>query len=299
VVRGAPAGLVGFRDEPANRPLWTKKILPVVLPGQSIKDISLFLLPHNADHYIITELTKAGVRRLVSALTTQPMDVPAMDNTEYDDLTDQPNPVRQTAFSTEHSSVQQAGRDINIYHRTTKSMRFKRWTIFSVAVVPVAVGTWIFWPTGADPGTEWHEVLRKSSYELAPATITCLDGVEDKVDLDTGKRGHGDQPSIPMCTADGGLADLILETDSIHTSSKNRRNLLTVERTAEATASFCASRIASPSASRQYAIPLGTLADGAQLCVQTDRDRIARVTVAHVPTQSAPTMLIDFVVWQK
>lgn len=55
-----------------DRPKWTKKLLPVVLPGSTVDDIPLFLQPHVADHYIVTEFTKDGAAALIAALNGQP-----------------------------------------------------------------------------------------------------------------------------------------------------------------------------------------------------------------------------------
>jgi hypothetical protein len=56
----------------SDRAAWTRKLLPVVLPGRSVSDIPLFLQPRTADHYIVTELTPAGVEDLVMVITQLP-----------------------------------------------------------------------------------------------------------------------------------------------------------------------------------------------------------------------------------
>ncbi|GAB3491038.1 ATP-binding protein [Amycolatopsis cihanbeyliensis] len=57
----------------ANRPVWMPRILPMVLPGRSVEDIPLFLQPHCADHYRISELTAPGVAELVDVLRAGPV----------------------------------------------------------------------------------------------------------------------------------------------------------------------------------------------------------------------------------
>lgn len=67
---GDPARNLGGRSEMgllrellhSDRPRWTRRMLPVVLPGRSVDDIPLFLQPHTMDHYVIPSLTAAGVK---------------------------------------------------------------------------------------------------------------------------------------------------------------------------------------------------------------------------------------------
>jgi TIR domain len=47
---------------------WTKKILPVVLPGRSVEEIPLVFLPHIADHYLIDDFTAEGAASLLQVL---------------------------------------------------------------------------------------------------------------------------------------------------------------------------------------------------------------------------------------
>jgi hypothetical protein len=46
-----------------------RRILPVVLPGQSIENIPSFLAPHAATHYVITKFTLAGCEELLAAIS--------------------------------------------------------------------------------------------------------------------------------------------------------------------------------------------------------------------------------------
>jgi hypothetical protein len=48
------------------------KLLPVVLPGRSVDEIPVFLQPQTADHYLITEWSKAGAEDLLRTITGQP-----------------------------------------------------------------------------------------------------------------------------------------------------------------------------------------------------------------------------------
>ncbi|WP_285484198.1 SEFIR domain-containing protein [Amycolatopsis sp. NBRC 101858] len=70
---GAQSEVVVIRDQlHHDRPAWTRKLLPVVLPGHNIGEIPLFLQPFSADHYVISELTDVGIDDLLRTLTRQP-----------------------------------------------------------------------------------------------------------------------------------------------------------------------------------------------------------------------------------
>ncbi|MDT8913393.1 toll/interleukin-1 receptor domain-containing protein [Amycolatopsis sp. PS_44_ISF1] len=58
-----------------DRRTWTKKILPVILPGHRVDEIPLFLQPYAADHYRV-ELTEPGIEGILRVLTQQPRHVP-------------------------------------------------------------------------------------------------------------------------------------------------------------------------------------------------------------------------------
>lgn len=51
---------------------WTKKMLPVVLPGRSVDEIPLFLQPYTADHFIMPSITLAGAKDLLRVITRRP-----------------------------------------------------------------------------------------------------------------------------------------------------------------------------------------------------------------------------------
>lgn len=50
------------------RDIWTPKVLPVILPGETKDDIPSFLQPYSVDHYPIHELTERGVGELLKAM---------------------------------------------------------------------------------------------------------------------------------------------------------------------------------------------------------------------------------------
>ncbi|MDQ7802754.1 SEFIR domain-containing protein [Amycolatopsis sp. A133] len=59
-----------------NRQDWTRKLLPVVLPGHRVEEIPQFLQPRAADHYVIRSFTADGADELLRHLTRQPRHLP-------------------------------------------------------------------------------------------------------------------------------------------------------------------------------------------------------------------------------
>ncbi len=58
--------LLGHRQD------WTRKLLPVILPGHGVEEIPQFLQPRAADHYVIGSITPEGTDELLRHLTRQP-----------------------------------------------------------------------------------------------------------------------------------------------------------------------------------------------------------------------------------
>jgi len=56
----------------ADNEMWTKRILPVVLPGRRIDDIPLFLQPRTADHFVLPEITATAAEGLLRILHREP-----------------------------------------------------------------------------------------------------------------------------------------------------------------------------------------------------------------------------------
>lgn len=52
-----------------DREQWGPKLLPVVLPGESVENLPLYLQPRTMDHYEVEELTEEGIEDLLRALT--------------------------------------------------------------------------------------------------------------------------------------------------------------------------------------------------------------------------------------
>lgn len=56
-----------------DRETWTRKILPVILPGRSVDDIPLYLQPYCASHYRIPKISTAGVSELTRVIAGRPL----------------------------------------------------------------------------------------------------------------------------------------------------------------------------------------------------------------------------------
>ncbi|MEU7785621.1 SEFIR domain-containing protein [Amycolatopsis sp. NPDC049159] len=55
-----------------DRQDWTRKLLPVILPGHSVHEIPQFLSAHTNDHYPVTSFTPEGADSLLRHITRQP-----------------------------------------------------------------------------------------------------------------------------------------------------------------------------------------------------------------------------------
>jgi len=106
----------------ADRPTWTRKILPVVLPGRSVDEIPLFLQPYFGSHYVVAEVSASGVEELLRTITRQPAhpqpdlgNIPALPPRHISDETpphEIPNDGRAMHVHTVgHANIYQAGRD--------------------------------------------------------------------------------------------------------------------------------------------------------------------------------------------
>ncbi|ACU37861.1 toll/interleukin-1 receptor domain-containing protein [Actinosynnema mirum] len=77
---GTPDRSRGLQQEAAllrellyrDRGTWTRRILPVLLPGRSVDELPDFLQPYTASHYRVDALTSDGVEALLRVITQQP-----------------------------------------------------------------------------------------------------------------------------------------------------------------------------------------------------------------------------------
>jgi hypothetical protein len=163
------------------------------------------------------------------------------------------------------------------------------WSAAVIAVpVLVAAAVWQLWPDGegdasqatpngeppgdtAEPGLVTEDFTLRPSYFWTTADI-------DKLDIDTGEPGHGSQVQIPGNENPGGLAELILEPERLHTPDDEPRYLRVPDGTAVDPAA-CEARIASDADGMVGTIELTELAQGHTLCVRTDEGLTAVVEV--------------------
>ena len=85
--RGLQAEMRTLRDLcTADYPTWSRRILPIVLPGMSIDDIPLFLQPYNGDRYTIPSIDRSGVQNLLRTFTyvNVDLDMKGADDTSDD-----------------------------------------------------------------------------------------------------------------------------------------------------------------------------------------------------------------------
>ena len=260
--RGSQAEAAILRDKlTEDLANWTRKILPVVLPGNSVADIPGFLQPYAATHYLVGEITPAGISELLTAMSMRP-------------------PVTATRGPA----------------------RRRRRLVVPVVAAVVAVAAVMVWApwSGGDPVAEGAGLVesRRGTVTLVPESFACTSGVEDKIDLDTGQRGHGVQPQIPYssCASEGGLADLIVDEGRLHTASENQDTILLVPRDeTDLDGARCVVLIAD--GRLDHTLSLGDLRVGDRLCVRTDRGRVALVTLRRISAGS--TVVIHYVVWER
>jgi hypothetical protein len=92
-----------------DRTTWIRRILPVVLPENTVDNIPEFLLPYSATHYVIEDLTPDGILELRRTLLRQsahplpPLCKPA------------PLPPEESTSSTSRPA-QRGGQTINVNH---------------------------------------------------------------------------------------------------------------------------------------------------------------------------------------
>src|SRR6266540_3011731 len=71
--RGIQAEMTVIRDLlHCDRAAWTRKILPVVLPGGTLEGLPDFLGPYSLSHYRVQDLTPDGVDDLLRVISAQP-----------------------------------------------------------------------------------------------------------------------------------------------------------------------------------------------------------------------------------
>jgi hypothetical protein len=136
-----------------------------------------------------------------------------------------------------------------------------------------------------------------SSYKLISSSDFCPTG--DKVDLDTARSGYGGQPQLgdfmEECRVEGGLAELILEQDELHTP-KNSPLLYLLGAAGTNDQGTCRDALRQSERLRSR-VSLSELNVGDHMCVKTDQGSVSQVSITSVTRSVEAEMLIQFTTW--
>jgi hypothetical protein len=145
--------------------------------------------------------------------------------------------------------------------------------------------------------TKNRVVQNVASYLLVSASGLCP--TSDKIDLDTAHSGYGGQPQVgdilEECRVEGGLAELILERDEIHTP-KNSQLLYLLDANKAVDQEICRAAVRQVERLKSR-ISLSELHIGDHLCVMTDRQNFAQVTIVNLVRGIEAEMTIRFTTW--
>jgi hypothetical protein len=156
---------------------------------------------------------------------------------------------------------------------------------------------------GASVAASDEQVTSRSIQEVSSYTLTSSSGfcpTEDKIDLDTAHSGYGGQAQIgdyiDQCRIEGGLAELVLEDDSIHTPDHSRLLFLPMS---DDVLGHDECRVALRATEQlRSAVLLADLNVGNQLCVRTDEGNIAHLTILDMAMSSMSELTIEFTTWE-
>ncbi|MFF0488665.1 SEFIR domain-containing protein [Nocardia sp. NPDC004068] len=221
----------------ADRATWTRKLLPVVLPGGSPSDLPAFLQPQTADHYLVTEFTIAGAEDLLRALTGQPKDRQPTPNSRPLVLpgrpriapgpsakhpTPQPDSPPETpapaATTVAHQGIATgaitAGGSVRISNKVVEAAR--NHPVLTLVVLVAVVGAILFAlraATGANPSTTAGTVGAESVLPIPPGTVAPASdtsggrGIEVGPSAMVGTWTSSDGTEAKSFTENGGLCD--------------------------------------------------------------------------------------------
>ncbi|MEU4571326.1 MULTISPECIES: hypothetical protein [Nonomuraea] len=170
------------------------------------------------------------------------------------------------------------------------SMFAALWPLVASALATTASGT----PAPSAAATQPAVVAASDGYVLRPCswTMVCNDG--DKVDLDTGKPGHGGSDILVGPAREGGPAEVILEDDHVHGSDSTARYVIAPA--TAASAADCANLLAHQKY-RRPELGLEDLGQGAKVCAETTEKHVALVTVMRVSYEPVE-LEIAFTTWK-
>ncbi len=135
-------------------------------------------------------------------------------------------------------------------------------------------------------------VLRRSS------SIATND--QDKIDLDTGCPGWGGMHPRIGPSRCGETADVILDQEGVH-AADNRPRFVELDHNSGGDFAGCQAALTAKPASSLSQVEVATLRADDRICVQTELDNIALVTIQTVSTDAVhqlQQLTIDFVVWR-
>jgi hypothetical protein len=167
----------------------------------------------------------------------------------------------------------------------------------SNAPTPTPTPTPTSTPTGTGGGTP-SLLMDKANYVLRPSSFVDTND-QDKVDLDTGCPGWGDMFPHVGPRRCGDLADLIVESDTIHTAD-GQPAIAILPSGVTGTYASCHSKLDSEPNTSVSSLQVSSLEDGEALCVRTDRGNIALVHLDKIQKDSLgqlASLTIEFKVW--
>lgn len=140
-------------------------------------------------------------------------------------------------------------------------------------------------------------VLAGDDFSLGPPSA-FPNRETDKIDLDTGERGYGqvvEQWGVDSQPDNGRRTDVIIEETEIHAFSDGARVLALLSGDGGGEYHACLNALADDSR-RATRIPLRDLDRGSRLCVETDEERVALITIKAV--SAGPVLTIGYITWQ-
>jgi hypothetical protein len=150
--------------------------------------------------------------------------------------------------------------------------------------------------SASTPNTKNAKVVYELESEVLRSSSVLCSGHQDKFDLDTNERGHGDQKQIPGCTAAGRRADLILDPERLHAPSDDPL-MIYVGKATGVDFEYCSKAVVERRTDLTGSIPLSKLDAGDYLCMKTDEGLVAVVRITEL-TENPVTLTFNGTVWK-
>lgn len=175
--------------------------------------------------------------------------------------------------------------------------------LFALALSPTLLLLVLGTPDPASPRpqatlrTHPTVLLSKDAFNLGPPSAYPREET-DKIDLDTGERGYGkivEETGVDLQPDNGRRTDVIIEETEIHAFSESSRSLAVLDRAEQAGYNACAIALVDD-ARRVGRIALRDFVTGSRLCVKSDEERIALISVLGV--SEGPVLTISYVTWE-